>query len=109
MVKEDHFKSDCNLKAQDRDSKRPGGPIFRADIKTVPEAKKARMGATSMMAVKTLPFPEPDISEESLSAIDNATLEELMGADDIDKAGLEFTGDVPLSDNDDKIVNQHES
>ncbi|POM64465.1 Integrase catalytic core protein [Phytophthora palmivora] len=50
-----HFKPDCPKKAADRDSNRPGGPIFRTDVSTVPGGKKAKTSkSTSINTIKAV-------------------------------------------------------
>ncbi|POM69804.1 Hypothetical protein PHPALM_13890 [Phytophthora palmivora] len=47
-----HFKSDCPIKAADRDPNRAGGPLFRTDVNTAPGAKRAKK--TNNTAINTI-------------------------------------------------------
>ncbi|KAJ8561589.1 hypothetical protein ON010_g8094 [Phytophthora cinnamomi] len=48
-----HRKKDCLTMAKDCDLKRPGGSLFRSNIRAAPSAKKKRL-----MAVKRGPTPK---------------------------------------------------
>ncbi|GMF29764.1 unnamed protein product [Phytophthora fragariaefolia] len=99
-----HRKKDCPTMAKDRDPNRPGGALFRSNIRTAPGAKKKRV-----MAVKKGAIPKKKTTNGSEMTTAEAHVYDQQLAKAIEDADeFAFDENVPVSEGEetgDKVFN----
>ncbi|OWZ06499.1 hypothetical protein PHMEG_00021240 [Phytophthora megakarya] len=92
-----HWKKDCPTMAADRDPKRPGGKLFRSNIKTAPGAKKRR-DMTVKKGSKSPTEKDTGNDDEEMTPVEKLATDNQLEADLKEADEFEFKERVPPSE-----------